>query len=518
MKLPAKLIFTIIALGTFFQSIQACTCSEHGVPVCAEFDRADAVFYGKVEDVTPFEAKDAKVSFPSVNSISTFKGSGLVWIHVKVEKAFKGVTEKTVKVATYQRTSCDIGEVKKGQRWIFFAYRNRESGILGVGACNATGQLSEKLSEYNDYFSELEKLGQGKQGTLVKGTIIKDAFVGEPQQASVSIEGENFFSTNPTDKGGNFSFKVPKAGKYKVRVSVPFSATFYFTYKVTNFTKNSPTEQETIFEYEIDAEENECNYYQIETFPIDLKATAIISGKFIPRDWKFFSKFYPELCRLKETEEETLKSCYSIYSLKMDGSFEIKGLREGKYTLVINDGNFPDGSNPFWRHYYPGVKNFKEAQPIFLEQGQTISDVKFTLPEFLPLREIKGQVFWKDGKPVTINPETDNNLFVWLYSFEKPDKMIFLHSFLIDWESKEQKSIEMTSVKPDGTFTITAFDGFTYWLEAFIELPNGKTKCGFAKLKMDEATIQPIKIILDRTDNCKTEDYVKELEKKSKIK
>lgn len=94
--------------------------------------------------------------------------------------------------------------------------------------------------------------------------------------------------------------------------------------------------------------------------------------------------------------------------------------------------------------------------------------------------------------------------------------MIFMHSFLTDWsENKENKSIEMTEVKPDGSFTINAFDGFTYWLEADIDLPNGKTRCGFYKLKMEESLAQPIKVVLDRTVNCRTEDYVKELEAKA---
>lgn len=516
MKIYILLFFAFITLLLFFQNISACTCREHGVPTCAEFDRADAVFVGKVEQITFFDSEDAKVSFPSVNSISTFKGSGLVWLTVKVEKAFKGVEKKTVKVSTYQGTSCDIGKVKKGQRWIFFAYRNEESGILGVGSCNATGRLSGKLSSYADYFSELEKLSQGKSGTFIKGTLVKDYFVDARQKGNVSIEGDNFFAENSTDAQGFFSFQVPKSGKYTVKVKVPFSAQFWLTQESSDFTKNSPAENETIFEYEINAEENKCNYNQIELFPIDLKATAKISGKFIPKDWNFFPKFYPSLCKLKETEDETLKSCKTDYSLKMDGSFEITGLREGKYTLVINDDNFPDGSAPFWRHYYPGVRDFKDAQAINLEQGQILSDITFNLPQFFSIREIKGQVFWKDGKPVTFIPDSENELDIDLYSFEKPDKMIFMDDFLMEWsDKKEGKSIEMVNVNADGSFSIKAFDGFTYWLQAEIDLPNGKTKCGFYKLKMEENLEQPIKVILDRTDECNTEEYVKELKTKS---
>ena len=92
-----------------------------------------------------------------------------------------------------------------------------------------------------------------------------------------------------------------------------------------------------------------------------------------------------------------------------------------------------------------------------------------------------------------------------------------MNSFLTVWddEKRESEDRKMITVAPDGTFSIIAFDGFTYWLRADIELPSGKINCGFAKLKIDENTPQPLKIVLERTDKC-GEDYFKELEAKSK--
>lgn len=536
MQKHACVFFLLFLFIAFSDKIYACTCVEHDVPVCAEFDRADAVFVGKIERVAPFSESllnkrqiilqpsenssmsiddSQNIIFPSVNSISTFDGSGLIVMQVKLERAFKGVQGKTVNVVTYQGTSCDVGQIKKGQRWIFYAYRN-EQGILGIGACSRTTELSGSLSEYADYFSELAELGKSDRGTFVKGTLVKDTFVDERQPAVVSIEGENFFSSTSTNTDGNFSFKVPKAGKYKVRATVPFSAAFGFTYEFTNYRKNFPTETETVFEYEVDAEENKCNYYQVQAYPIDLKATARISGKFIPKDWSFFPKFYPRLCRLEETEEKTLKTCRLNYSLKKDGSFEVEGLREGKYTLVINEDNLPDGSEPFWRHYYPGVKDFSAAEPINLEQGQNLSGIEFKLPSFLPRREIHGRVFWEDGKPVTFIPDSDNELRLYLRDSSKPDKLILMDSFIVNWDEEKGEEIKMTNVNPDGTFSVLAFDTLTYWIKADIDLPNGKTKCGFSKVEFSDKTVQPIRIILNRTGKCSVEKYIEELDKKSK--
>lgn len=516
MKFLVEFIFVILFFFIFSENVFACTCREGGVPTCAEYGRVDAVFMGKIERITAFDAGNQDVTLPPVNSISTFKGSGLVWLHVKVEKAFKGVADKIVKVTTYRGTSCDLG-VKKGEKWMFYAYRDAESGILGVGSCGGSHRISGKPSENSDYLAELEKLSRGEFGTFVRGTFVRDAFTDERQNAAVSIEGEGFAASLNTGATGDFSFRVPRAGKYKIRAVVPFSAFFYFTNAPEISSKNSPTETETVFEYEAQAEENKCFYEQVELHPVDLKATAEMRGKFVQNDWKFFPRFFPRLCRLKETEEATLQSCLPVYSLKMDGSFEVKGLREGNYTLVINEDEFPDGTSPFWRHYYPGVRNFADAVPIILQQGQKLEDLRFNLPPMLPVREIKGRVFWKDGKPATFIPDSENELDITLYQYEKPHRMLFMNSFQTVWNEKgESEEREMITIAPDGTFSITAFEGFTYLLRADFELPNDKIKCGFAKLKIDENIQQPLKIILERTDKCSAEDYFKELEAKPK--
>jgi len=49
-------------------------------------------------------------------------------------------------------------------------------------------------------------------------------------------------------------------------------------------------------------------------------------------------RFYPSVCRLMPTEKETLKECRTVfYGLTPDGAFKFEGLREGTYTIVMNE-------------------------------------------------------------------------------------------------------------------------------------------------------------------------------------
>lgn len=513
-----KLTFFIISVFVVFISqseIFACTCIESSTPICARISRSDAVFTGKVEKTTPFSAStNTGVPLGNVNSISTFGGSNLVWLHIKVERDFKGVKEKFVKVLTYTNTSCDLG-FKKGERWIFYASRD-EGGNLNVGACSGTSQISNDDAEY---INNVAAVAQDKNIESVNGFVQKERYsdIGV-KDAIVNVEGMNFSASSATNAYGSFNVRVPQAGKYKVRITVPFSAVVPivpFGLESNLIEMFEPTETKSVFAYEAVVPQGQCQYSELEFYPVDLKATAEIGGKFVATDGKQFPKFYPQLCALKETEKETLSSCKMYTKFKPDGSFSFAGLREGKFVIVVNPSGFPEVTAPYLRHYYPGVKNFNEAQIINLEQGQKLDNLTFNLLPMLPTREIKGQIFWENKTSVTFSPDAS-------YS-EKP--LISLHnpqnaiSALDDdyykfWDEEKgvYEEVNTVEVKPDGTFSITAFEGFEYIIRAIVEDKTKKDYCGFAKIRVDK-NLSSLKMILNRTKKCSADDYAKEFKK-----
>jgi hypothetical protein len=113
MKLILKAGTFLLFCAAVFNDVNACTCLDYGVPTCALFSRADAVFVGKIERITSAMGdKDASVELGGVGSISS-RGGGPIWVHFTIEHAFKGVSGKIVKALTYRGTSCDLG-VKGG--------------------------------------------------------------------------------------------------------------------------------------------------------------------------------------------------------------------------------------------------------------------------------------------------------------------------------------------------------------------------------------------------------------------
>src|ERR1051325_9534658 len=85
----------LIALASFIISsnqVLGCTCGEYGVPVCARYWRSDAVFVGRLSDITPPEQAS-----PPVMPVAT--------LHFIVDQPFRGITTTNVDVETSFGTS-----------------------------------------------------------------------------------------------------------------------------------------------------------------------------------------------------------------------------------------------------------------------------------------------------------------------------------------------------------------------------------------------------------------------------
>lgn len=507
MKCSKKIAPLLIFLCSLFQTASACTCTDYGVPVCKLYRDADAVFVGTVERVASVADDNASVAIPGVGSISSF-GSNLNWIHFRVEQGYKGVAGNRVKALTYHGTSCDL-DPREGQRWVIFAHKDPKTGNLSFGACGGNDMVEKNAP----ILKELKTLNERKSPLVVSGRVGIDAF-SEIKGAVVTVSRGGFQRTITTDESGSYKFEAPAEGAYTVRVAVPFSALLWgFASDVQRVKQTEPTENETTFEYEATASRGSCDYEFVTMHEIDLKATASISGRFIQHDWPFFSKFFPQLCRLQLTEAETLKTCRSAYSLDRAGNFVIDGLREGRYTIVINEDDYPDSMNPFLRHYYPGVREFAKAKAIELEQGQEISGIQFNLPPRLPVRELKGQIVREDGEPATFTPGSGDKHFLSIYSYESDPKYLNTNSFLVDWgEGREEKTIEMKNAFPDGSFSVLLFEGYDYIIRAETNPWGDKRACGVIKVGKEADPKDPLKIEIKQGADCDAKKFVQKLE------
>jgi len=125
-----SLLLLLISLSYFMVSakpVVACQCDEYGVPVCAAYWRAGAVFVGQLRDISPVP--------------KTENALPLATLHFIVEQPFRGVSTSLIDVETLYGTMCDTKFVKGG-RYLVYAYKENESQKLFTGFCTRTTELA----------------------------------------------------------------------------------------------------------------------------------------------------------------------------------------------------------------------------------------------------------------------------------------------------------------------------------------------------------------------------------------
>jgi hypothetical protein len=498
----------LLFCASFFNEVHACTCLDYGVPTCSLFSRADAVFVGKIERITSAMGdKDASVQLGGVGSISS-RGGGSIWVHFTLEHAFKGVSGKTVKALTYQGTSCDLG-VKQGQRWLIFAHRDEKTSNLNFGACDG----NQGIEKNSPLIAELEKLSKQSGPLSIRGRVAEQQFSSvKGAKAVITSNGLNLQTV--TDDDGSYSFEVPTAGPYTVKVIVPFSASLLRFRGDDRPIDEKPEETQTVFEYSATASPAACDYQFFNTFKIDLKATASIAGVFLLDDWKYVPRFYPSVCRLMPTEKETLERCRTEFDgINPDGTFKFEGLREGNYTIVMNDDDFLDGSSPFRRHYYPGVRDFSKAEPIVLAQGEEKTQIRFKALPMIPLRAVSGQVFRKDDNPFSTPEGQKPYIKVFSYEKGKEPRFFFIHSYIVDWgKGKEGREVELVDASRDGKISLSLFEGYSYIVAVETDPWGDRVECGMTKVDISSQPANPLRIVIDRKGRCDEKAFAKELD------
>ncbi len=479
-------LFSALLIFSSIKTTLACTCSDYGVPSCKRYSDADAVFVGKIERITSAaDEKDASVTSKGLNSIS-WDSLGLIVVHFKVEKSFKGVQSKILKALTYKGTSCDL-KVKKGQRWVVFASKDEETGFLSFGSCGGNYEIENNTDEP----TEIGNISKGIVKANIIGRIAEDSFADGTKDIKVNLEGDGTNFSTVTDKNGYYKFANLQPGFYKVKLFIPFSAAA-FTNKNLKSLKSTPTETETVFEYEVEVQKGVCDYESIYHYKIDLKATAEIKWRFSNEEGKSIESVDVELCRVKSTEMETLKNCIDLDQKDSDGSSLFNYLREGDFVLVVSKEDFPEFDSPYPRIYFPGVRNFSEAQIINLEQKQKLQLPNFKLPPSMPTQEVKGRLFWKNGKPIAPKDLNDDGVYFAFYNFQGGESSLSMSHFISPSETTE----DGLKLNNDGSFSFRAFVGMKYTVKFTAHNKKGKKLIKQSEIKVDE-NLKPLEIILE---------------------
>ena len=414
MKCKVLLLIALTWLIIFANPALGCQCDEYGTPVCAAYWGSDAVFVGQLRDITPPDSK-----FPDRWPMAT--------LHFIVEQPFRGITTTTVEVGTSFGTSCDV-KFFKGSRYLVYAYRGSESKQLFTGFCTRTTQLHNAVDDLN-YIRSLADQGVAESITGRVGRTF-EPFIG----VKIEVRNGNKRFETTTNENGDFSVSLAGPGRYTVRVMVPSAVGIHS--RRDRIYKSETTDAFTTIEYNVELGKSQCDYRQLDVFPVDVHATAEISGAVLTASGRPVNK---GTVYLLEGEDHTNR--YKSAEIEANGSFKFEDVAVGEYLLVLNPKNeAPDKDGPpYGRTFYPNATDASGATKIVVTEGARLENLTLRVGPAWKARTVSGKVVWEEGGPIT-------NANISLYD--------------------GKRYVRRIEVDKKGRFSFTVYGDFNYFIEA----------------------------------------------------
>jgi hypothetical protein len=387
-------------------------------PPCQRFWAADAVFIGTVTGIT------CRVTEPDP------MGPPADEVHLRVVEAFRGVTGPEVTLRNWEcgnvRLSVGV-DFQVGQTYFVYAGRNEETGMLGTSSCVTTeiDQAAESVA----YARSLK--GPATRGRVF-GQVVhhrEDIQTGEylleplPQDLAVVLSGPGGLRRVSPDANGRFEFEVLPG-----------------TYEVTATAKGPYALPEAIT-VEIPAP-HACS-----EVPLAIRYRASVRGRVLDSHGRPVKELTVTFAPATPSgSERTLE-----WSTSTDesGEFLAASLSPGRYVLGVNIVYPPNERAPYAPTYVPGEHDVASARVLEIAPGTEIDVGDLLLPPALHAVTISGRVVLPEGY-------TGQGLMV------SP----------IDPRSRLDIVIDPPSIRPDGTFTVTLYQGQRYVVSAYHE-PSG---------------------------------------------
>lgn len=374
-----KTLLPVFALALLFLSAPAsyaCSCGRTPT-VCESYQGADAVFIGVVQRVVT-----NKATGPDGRQY----GMGQV-AYMQVEKSFKGMAQPEVVFRT-RGSSCDA-HYEEGQRWLFYAYHDKETNTWGITACDrstlienapddllylqglpksaSTTRLSGELKHYEDE--------PGKGFTHVKNII----------GAKIKIKGEGKEYEAYTDKNGVFEVYGLPPGKYSVVPEIPVGLKVRFPMQAGDIDYSDRKNIKLILK------DKSCA-----SMSWVLSSNNRIAGRVFGAD----GRVLPNVC-LDLATKDTLTARSDIFDCTdKDGRYELKEIPPGEYLIVLNREGKISSDEPFPTAYFPGVFEKDKATVLAITQSANLEDYDIHIPSQENRKILQGVLQYSDGKPV----------------------------------------------------------------------------------------------------------------------
>lgn len=357
-------LIVIAAIAVLFAvltpSANACSCGSPGLP-CEAYGAAAAVFVG-----TP-------ISIRQTNEMWTSRA-----VKFSVEQSYLGVAGTEVEVFTGSGGG-DCGYYfEVGQRYLVYAYRNRNKEHLTTSICSRTRPYA-RASEDIAFLGNLTSQPSDATifGQIVRRTTLKKNGPPISEDIVVRIEGSDVRREIRPDPHGHYRLAGLAAGNYKVTLQLP-----------DELTTDQPVREITV-------SSRGCAslvFYVNENGRISGQVVDI-AGRLVPNI----------IVSLVEPSANPRRSFVTLDRTDEEGRFNFSSIASGRYLIAVNFNLSPDPNDPAGAYpptFYPGVSDQASAKVITLEVGEKRTGLEVQMPLPRTPSVINGQVVWADGSPV----------------------------------------------------------------------------------------------------------------------
>lgn len=385
-------IFLFIWMAFGGRDLLACSCMRSGPTPCGKFDPTGVVFVGTVESIENPPPEFGRGEMSDEDDSSPLAQSGLSRYRFSIDEKISGTYPAEVDVYSGRGGGDCSYHFQKGVQYLVFPHKSKDGKLIATICSNTRpaeyGQaLLGVLRAMRDHEPVASLYGALRSVQQPYGSVGGD-YYGKPlANTRMTLRSDENVLETMTDSSGNYAFFEVPAGKYQVGAEVPNN------YEVAQTILAQPVPPITM-------PANACYEHDVEVLP-----TGRIHGKVIGPDGKNLSYAAVDLYRAARYSADAHLNSMAWFESQdaKRPEFVFEHVATGDYILVYNDAERIEPIAPYPRMFYPGVREFKQAQIIHLEEGQDLGGLEFRVSGGRTTRIVTVRLVAPNGELPDIN-------------------------------------------------------------------------------------------------------------------